>query len=320
MTTRFLTLIVLFLSASNIHAQDPHFSQLYANRLFLNPALTGIETQPELHVHYRNQWPNLSGNFQTANVSYDQRIEKINSGIGAILMYDRQGPAIHEYSLGINYAYHWEINDDFKFHLGTQLLYGYKRLDWSKLTFGDMIDPRRGFIYQTGDVYRGNGRGYLDLSFGLAGEMKGFFFGGSIHHVNQPDVSLIVGKSILPIRYAMQAGYNLRLKIGGDEASNVFTITPSVFYQTQNGFEMLIFGTYLNYNGATLGVFSRQNDAIIMFLGYDLNVFRLAYSYDQTTSQLTNQSSGGSHEISLTYRIGADFKVRTQKTHQFPTF
>lgn len=320
MTKHIYFIAFAVLTFSGLHAQDAHFSQLYANRLYLNPALTGIETQPEVHVHYRNQWPSLSSNFQTANVSYDQRIKKINSGIGAILMYDRHGPAINEYSLGINYAYHWEINDDIKFHLGTQLLYGYKQLDWSKLTFGDMIDPRRGFIYQTGDVYRENGRGYLDLSLGLAGEMKGFFFGGSIHHVNQPDASLIVGKSNLPIRYTMQTGYNLMLKIGGKESSNVFTITPNVFYQTQNGFEMLIFGSYLNYNGATLGFFSRRNDAIIVLLGYDLNAFRLAYSYDQTTSLLTNQSSGGSHEISLTYRIGADFKARTQKTHQFPTF
>ncbi len=318
--TKLLSILTFtVLTFNGLQAQDPHFSQLYANRLYLNPALTGIETQPELHVQYRNQWPSLSGNFQTANFSYDQKIEKINSGVGVILMYDKQGASISEYSLGINYAYHLEINDDFKFHFGTQLLYGYKQLDWSKLTYGDMIDPRRGFIYQTGDVSRGNGRGYLDLSFGLAGEMKGFFFGVSIHHVNQPDVSLIASKSNLPIRYTLQTGYNLKIRLGGDDASNVFTITPSVFYQTQNGFEMLLFGSYLNYRGTTLGFFSRQNDAIIMLLGYDFNALRLAYSYDQTTSQLTNQS-GGSHEISLTYRIGADFKARTEKSHQFPTF
>ena len=31
-----------------------------------------------------------------------------------------------------------------------------------KLTFGDMIDPRRGFIYATGDVPRGGTKGFFD--------------------------------------------------------------------------------------------------------------------------------------------------------------
>jgi glycosyltransferase involved in cell wall biosynthesis len=51
-----------------------------------------------------------------------------------------------------------------------------KYLDWSKLTFGDMIDPRRGFIYQTGDVPRGNGkRGYFDASAGFVGYTDIFY-------------------------------------------------------------------------------------------------------------------------------------------------
>jgi type IX secretion system PorP/SprF family membrane protein len=307
------------LTFGNTYAQDAHFSQLYANRLYLNPALTGIETQPELHVQYRNQWPSLAANYQTANFSYDQKIENINSGIGAILMYDKQGPALSEYSLGINYAYHLEINDDIKLHFGTQLLYAWKQLDWTKLSFGDMIDPRRGFIYQTGDVYRGNGRGYMDLSFGLAGEMKGFFFGGSIHHVNQPDVSLILGESKLPIRFSIHGGYNFNIKIGTDENTRILTLSPHVFYQNQNGFQMLTYGFYSNFRGATLGAFMRRDADLVFILGYDFNALRVAYSYDYVTSQLTNQS-GGSHEISLTYRIGADFKARTEKSHQFPTF
>ena len=70
---------------------------------------------------------------------------------------------------------------------------GFKKfLDWDKLTFGDMIDPRRGFIYQTGDVPRGNGRrGFFDVSMGAVGFSKHFFFGGAVHHINRPDESMI---------------------------------------------------------------------------------------------------------------------------------
>ena len=52
--------------------------------------------------------------------------------------------------------------------VGARATWFQKFLDWDKLTFGDMIDPRRGFIYQTGDVPRGNGRrGFLMHQLGL---------------------------------------------------------------------------------------------------------------------------------------------------------
>jgi type IX secretion system PorP/SprF family membrane protein len=319
MTKHISIIAFAVLTFNGLHAQDPHFSQLYANRLFLNPALTGIESQPELHVQYRNQWPNLSGNYQTANIAYDQKLEKINSGIGAILMYDRQGPALTNYMVGINYAYHFKFSEEMKISAGTQFLYGAKRMDWSQLNFGDMINPQQGFIYQTGDVARPNGINYFDLSFGLAAQWKKFYIGSSIHHVNQPNISLINGESKLPIRYSIHGGYNFNIKLGTNENTQILTLSPHVFYQNQNGFQMLTYGFYSNFRGATLGAFMRRDADFVFLLGYDLNAIRFAYSYDYVTSQLTNQS-GGSHEISLTYRIGADFKARTEKSHQFPTF
>ena len=51
-----------------------------------------------------------------------------------------------------------------------------KYLDWDKLTFGDMIDPRRGFIYQTGDVQRGGSRYFFDASAGVVGFNKHVVF------------------------------------------------------------------------------------------------------------------------------------------------
>lgn len=318
--TKLLSILAFtVLTFNGLKAQDAHFSQLYANRLYLNPALTGIETQPELHVQYRNQWPNLSGNFQTANFSYDQKIEKINSGIGAILMYDKMGKSVNNFSLGLNYAYHFSVNNDFNVSAGTQLQYGYKYLDWNKLTFGDMIDPRRGFIYSTGDMRRSNYIGYLDASFGLAVQWKGLFLGGSVHHVNTPDISLMTNESPLPMRYSAHGGYNFNIKFGGEGYERVLTISPHVFYQYQSGFMMLTYGSYFRFQGATIGAFVRRDAGIAIILGYDFNALRLAYSYDYLASKLSNQI-WSSHEISLSYRIGADFKARTEKSHQFPTF
>jgi gamma-glutamylcyclotransferase (GGCT)/AIG2-like uncharacterized protein YtfP len=58
-----------------------------------------------------------------------------------------------------------------------------------------MIDPRRGFIYSTGDVPRGGSRGFFDASAGMLIFNKSFFAGFAAHHLNMPNESMIVGNS-----------------------------------------------------------------------------------------------------------------------------
>ena len=120
---------------------------------------------------------------------------------------------------------------------GGQAAYFQKYLDWSKLTFGDMIDPRRGFIYQTGDVPRGDGsHGFFDVSAGMVGFTKNFYFGVAAHHLNRPDESMILGDSRLPIRITGHMGANIKLGQRGRYSSST-TLMPNVIYQYQNGFQ-----------------------------------------------------------------------------------
>ena len=52
-------------------AQEPTFTQFYANPLYLNPAFAGSNKCPRVNLNYRNEWPNLSGNYVTYSASYD---------------------------------------------------------------------------------------------------------------------------------------------------------------------------------------------------------------------------------------------------------
>ncbi|WP_417266065.1 type IX secretion system membrane protein PorP/SprF, partial [Brumimicrobium sp.] len=65
--TLLLLSIVLTISglSSKAYAQDPQFSQFYANPIYLNPAFAGSHGCPRFAVNYRNQWPALSGTFVT---------------------------------------------------------------------------------------------------------------------------------------------------------------------------------------------------------------------------------------------------------------
>jgi len=78
-------LIVLFaLIATNdqLQAQDPFFSQFYANRVYLNPAYAGLDGGTQLTLNYRDQWfgiPDgastpLQGGYRTMNATLNQRV------------------------------------------------------------------------------------------------------------------------------------------------------------------------------------------------------------------------------------------------------
>ena len=72
-------------------AQDPASSQFYANPLFMNPAMAGVEGRARVSLAYRNQWPALSGTFVTSSASYDQFVEGISGGLGFQVMNDQAG-------------------------------------------------------------------------------------------------------------------------------------------------------------------------------------------------------------------------------------
>src|SRR5262245_45456451 len=75
----------------DLHAQDPQFTQFYANPLYLNPAFAGAARRPRVALNYRNQWPALTGTFVTTSVSYDQHVEGIQGGLGFLVTSDQAG-------------------------------------------------------------------------------------------------------------------------------------------------------------------------------------------------------------------------------------
>ncbi len=75
-------------------AQDPQFTQFYANPLYLNPAFAGTARCPRVVMNYRNQWPALTGTFVTTSASYDQHVDGLNGWLGTP-RYPRPGRKRH---------------------------------------------------------------------------------------------------------------------------------------------------------------------------------------------------------------------------------
>jgi type IX secretion system PorP/SprF family membrane protein len=302
------------------NAQDPTFTQFYANPLYLNPALAGSYGCGRLASNYRNEWPALSGNYVTYSASYDNYFKNISGGFGVLATHDQQGQGtINTSMLGLVYSYHLKINRKWKAFFGARAAWYQKFLDWDKLTFGDMIDPRRGFIYQTGDVPRGGSRGFFDASFGTVLFNKNFFLGYAAHHLNEPNESMIIGNSKLPLRHTVHMGAEIQLG-KRSRYSSTTSIMPNVIYQYQNGFQELSIGTYVKYGSFNAGAWYRNRDAFILTIGINTGKFKLGYSYDVTVSKLNNGVSGGSHEISMGLFLNCNKKPPQFKTLSCPSF
>jgi type IX secretion system PorP/SprF family membrane protein len=271
-------------------------------------------------LNYRNQWPQLTGNYVTYAAAYDTYAKNVSGGVGIVAMHDQQGQGTIQTSMVAGtYSYYLKVNRKFRIMLGAQAAYFQKYLDWSKLTFGDMIDPRRGFIYQTGDVPRGNGsHGFFDVSAGLVGFTKNFYFGIATHHLNRPDESMILGDSRLPIRFTGHMGATIKLGQRGRYSSSTL-LMPNIIYQYQNGFQQLNIGAYLKYEAFTIGAWYRNRDAFILSLGLTTEKFRIGYSYDLTVSQLGGVS-GGSHEISMGFNLKCKKRVKDFRSISCPSF
>lgn len=327
---RILTLLIA-LASLNGFSQDPEFTQFYANPIYLNPALAGSNGCPRLNMNYRNQWANISGAFVTNSVSYDQFVNVLQGGVALSITNDMAGKnTLNWTTINLAYSYHLQVTRKFTLLFGAQAGWSQKFLDWSKLTFGDQIDPRRGFIYQTGDLPRGNfwgdggnwgTKGFFDLSAGIVGYSENFYFGFAAKHLNTPEESLILnpdGQSNLPMRFTGHIGANIEFGKGSQYA-NVTSISPNVIYTYQDGFMQLNVGTYIKYGAFTAGAWWRPRDAFILSIGIDAGSFRFGYSYDITISELTN-ASGGSHELSLGFTLPCKDKPKRFRTISCPSF
>ena len=317
----------MFFASNSVCAQDPQFTQFYSNPVYLNPAFAGSNVCPRLVMNYRNQWPSFSANFVTNAVTYDQKADLLSGGLGFTVMSDNVANTLKTNNASLVYSYHQNITRKFSLNFGLQGTFIQKSVDVSKLTFGDMIDPRRGFVYSTNDYIMTEPLNVLDFSAGILGFSENFFFGIAVHHLTQPEESLVFSptnsssSSFLPRRYSAHLGLEIPVKSQTQSmfASKKETISPSILFNKQGDAQELNVGIYYRNGNLVGGVWYRNNDSFIVTFGIQTESLRIGYSYDLTTSNLS-VVSGGSHEVSLAFRFYCEPKKKTYRTMSCPSF
>jgi type IX secretion system PorP/SprF family membrane protein len=311
---RLLLTSVIAAFATIAHAQDPFFTQQNYGLAYINPAYTGAFACGRAELGYRIQWPKLQASYQTFNAAYDQYFSF--GGVGFAYSHDRSGSILTTDRFDFNYAYGFGIGEaaDGKAKVviqpGVQLSYFRKTVDWSQLTFGDMIDPRRGFVYPTSQLPASGAVNCFDVSAGVMAYSDRIIVGMSAYHINQPDEGFL-GKSRLPVRVVAHAA-----GIIGNADGSGFSIVPSVVFMQQDNAEMITGLVTAKYNAFSLGVGYRNEDAMLFTAGYSHGNFTLGYSYDYTISELENANTGGAHEVHLAYCFMKDQWSGTRRNVQ----
>lgn len=292
----------------NVFSQDPIFSQFYANPLYLNPALTGVERCPRVILNYRNQWPGIDnggGNYVSYAASYDQHVDALSGGLGLLMLHDREGAngIFKTTRASLIYSYNLAVNRKLSMRFGLEATYFNKAIDWSQLTFGDMIDERYGFIYPTNETPVNSSVQGVDFSGGWLAYTKYFYGGFAVHHLTEPKETFLLGDDTqLPRKFTAHMGLVVPINKRYPKEG---AISPNILFQQQgqefsgnpNARQMYL-GMY-GYKGPIVGgIWYRAQDAFIVLVGIHTEYVRFGYSYDITTSKLTNKS-GGSHEVSL---------------------
>ncbi len=328
--------IALVWTSTLSFAQDPQFSQFYANPLYLNPAFAGGALAPRITFNYRNQWPNLAANYTTTSVGIDHYFSNVNSGVGLYFMNDVQGTGnLRSTEIAGQYAFQVKLNEGLHVRLGLQGAYGSRSANLSSLTFGDQYTNRGYTGSPSNDPILQNGTpslNYADFSSGLLVYSDTYWIGFSMQHINRPQLSFfrILDSDRLPMKGSVHAGF--KIPFGGytglsDEWNREKTISPAINYRFQGPYRQLDLGVYVTYSPIVLGLWYRgipvtksadgrpSQDAVTALLGYRQDKFSFGYSYDATISSL-GFASGGSHEISFSYILDYDQPQRSRRSRK----
>lgn len=336
MMKRFL--YILFFYSSVSVGQDMQFSQYYASPIYLNPAFTGTSESHRLALTHRNQWPQIGNGFVSYSFSYDYNAPELKSGFGLLMTTDKAGSAeLRATNVAFSYAYKVKLSSNWMLSPALYFAYNRRNLDFSKLIFGDQLEFDDSGEVITRDLEVLNNLSdvtYFDAGIGALMYNRKFWWGFAAHHINQPNQSMLGQESKWPIKYSFHGGVQIPLYNGLKKKDNISSIAPSFNYKNQGEFDQLDIGLHFLYNPIMIGLWYRgipiqqevsdriSQDAIVVILGMQLKDLEIGYSYDFTTSQLSNVA-GGAHEVSLIYEFRTFGREKVKRKDKFipcPTF
>lgn len=292
-------------------AQDIHFTQQYANRLWLNPAFAGLNHNWSITAAHRNQWPTLNGSFITNQLAADYSFPDRKSAIAITLQQDRAGiGGLQKLLASAGYAYHTGITDKISFSAGLQASVASLRVNYENLVFGDQLSDNGMIALNSAEANNFEPTTYGSVTAGGLIFTNQLWLSLTAAHLNKPSYGF-EETTRLPIRYTANAGY--KFYIASYETNNrimEFSISPTITFVQQKDFSRVDAGIYTKYTPLTFGLVYKgvpvtgdaNNDrALAVLAGLQLNQVEVGFSHDVGLAGLSKYN-GGANEISLTFK------------------
>ncbi len=243
--------LLCLVGLKSARAQDPSFSQFYANRPYLSPALVGLDKGITVSAISRVQWFRADQGFRTHALAVELQEPLLKSGFALTFHQDNQGLA-NLATTSVGFAYSYSIpGPKHNVHFGLQARWAQRRIDWDRLTFSDQLHPIYGLVNLTSAQPLNDRVSYWDVDFGFAwrfdaGESRGqrtlsssrYIVGFAIHHLpslfgaNQANESFQNLETIVPPRFTFHAGGIIPITFL-QGVKNEFAISPNFKFDIQ---------------------------------------------------------------------------------------
>jgi type IX secretion system PorP/SprF family membrane protein len=291
MTNKKLTLVLLLIWSGYASAQDPVFYQNDNAQVYNNPAFIGTCESASFDLTYRNQWPEISGNYITTAFSANQYLGKGN-GVSLLYSNDIAANTLFTNRISLGYAKQFTISENHHFSIGVQTAFFQKKLDWGNLTFGDQIDPRRGFVYTTNQTNSGGISRGVDFNAGVL-YYNNFLFGGvAVHHITEPNEGLI-SSAVLPRKYTLQLGGLIKIKD--------IVFIPAIQARNQGSFNSVIGSVKTRFNKIEVDLGYVRKNGPIGGIGLRFETWNIGYNFGASLSKIS-YFSRSTHEIRIGFR------------------
>lgn len=331
-----------------LKAQDPRFSQFYTTPQLVNPALTGVfDGEYRININYRTQWNSILNKsaFTTYAAGGDYRYNVADNdyaGFGATVLKQNSGVGDLSRTQGhLNGSYIKQLGGggyggpDYYLAAGAQLGFGQFSTNWGKYWFSKQYDDNTQTVNKglsSGENGNSTSNTYFDFGVGLLwyavfDEKTSIYFGGSIAHLNSPEISFYNDSN--------EKLYNRSTLHGGGEfkLSPYLSLLPAAYFMIQGPSKELVAGSNIRYSNndwqefsIRAGAWARVNNRLDKFNNFESTIVNLSFeferyllglSYDINTSKLQRATnSRGAFEIALIYTAREKKRYRVK----CPTF
>lgn len=280
-------------SFQKITAQDPYFSQFYANRVYLNPAYAGFDPGTTVTLNYRDQWFGLpdgdigtfSDSYRTYNVTAEMQVpcflqsDEMNLGFALSGFRDEAGfaPLVTQgFGLAVSYEKQLIPNVvrsrwrrlDLRIGLQTSLMQ--KSLSGDYFIYSSQLDPVIGLLDApsslnlSSPLYPNLTAGIMLRGYHKFSNLRSTLFtvGMTFANVNEPNESLrdAASEVRLPARMTFHFGFTHQITRLKGTVSPIY-IAPQFRWdrQANSKLNMQTIGAYILSKGFYSGLFFQYN-------------------------------------------------------------